>query len=72
MKKERLWQQETERLRQVEKEVKKAELSVVHSLASSMGYGGKAIPPSAPHLFGPAGVAPEEPNSLNCVFPAAP
>ena len=52
--------------------MKKAELSVVHSPASSTGYGGKAIPPSAPHLFGPAGAAPEEPNSLNCVFPAAP
>lgn len=60
MKKERLWQQETERLRQVEKEVKKAELSVVHSPASSTCYRGKAIPPSAPHLFGPDGVAPEE------------
>ena len=44
----------------MEKEVKKAELSAVHSLASSTGYGGKAIPPSAPHLFGPDGVAPEE------------
>lgn len=40
--------------------MKKAELLIVHSPASSTGYGGKAIPPSAPHLFGPDGVAPEE------------